>query len=388
MLLPALADEPCDASALNQSRDEVDQAKQSLERELAGQDWTVRSNNDDRLISVRLLHNGRSHTITGALAIVEAEVRERNRLLDESEHDLFTEVLLGQVGEHLRKRRAGAKALITEMNRLLSSRRTASGQSMRLVWEPDPAKGRETREALETLDRQASRYLPEGAREHLITFLGEQVTRARTTEGGTDWKVHLRSALDYRTWSRIRVQYKPGPQQKWIDIDAGMHGKGSGGEKAVMLQLPLFVAAAAHYASAAPTAPRPVYLDEAFAGIDAEMRGECMGLLVELDLDFVMASHDEWGFYREVPGVATYQLFRDPEIEGVLTTPVIWDGAERHVMIDPALTGGAGLDFGDDDLLPDEDYDDVPEAEDDDLFEEDDHLPSTVGDEFDTPEPE
>ncbi|MEU5340460.1 TIGR02680 family protein [Streptomyces sp. NPDC020766] len=357
-LIPQLVDDPSDPRALDQARDDVDGARQDLEGVLAGPDWKVRAGNEDRLVSVRLFHNGQHLSVAQGLAIVQREVHERNRLLDANEHDLFTEVLLGQVGDHLRRRRARAKALIEEMNRLLGLRRTASGHVMRLVWEPDPGKGEETREALATLDLQDSRFLPDEAREHLIAFLGRQIAVAREAEGGVDWKSHLRIALDYRTWSRIRVQYKTGPQQRWTDIDAGMHGKGSGGEKAVMLQLPLFAAAAAHYAGAARTAPRPVYLDEAFAGIDAEMRGECMGLLVQLDLDFVMASHDEWGFYEEVPGVATYQLFRDPQTEGVLTTPILWDGAQRHPMLDPALLGSSGLDFDADDRLDDEQADD------------------------------
>ncbi|MET8061969.1 TIGR02680 family protein [Streptomyces microflavus] len=369
-LIRLLVDDPSDPRALDQARDDVDRARQDLEGVLAGPDWKVRAGNEDRLVSVRLFHSGQHLTVVQGLAIVRREVRERNRLLDASEHDLFTEVLLGQVGDHLRRRRARAKALIGEMNRLLGMRRTASGHVMRLVWEPDPDKGEETREALATLDRQASRFLPDEAREHLIAFLGRQIAMAREAEGGVDWKSHLRVALDYRTWSRIRVQYKTGPQERWTDIDAGMHGKGSGGEKAVMLQLPLFAAAAAHYAGAALTAPRPVYLDEAFAGIDAEMRGECMGLLVQLDLDFVMASHDEWGFYKEVPGVATYQLFRDPQTEGVLTTPIIWDGDQRHLMIDPALLGGSGLDFDADDQLGDDEQASHDTDEDEDLIDE------------------
>ncbi|MFC4030749.1 TIGR02680 family protein [Streptomyces polygonati] len=369
-LIRQLVDDPSDLRALDQARDDVDHARQDLEVVLAGPDWKVRASNEDRLVSVRLFHNGQNLTVAEGLAIVQREVRERNRLLDATEHDLFAEVLLGQVGDHLRRRRARAKALIDEMNRLLGLRRTASGHVMRLVWEPDPDRGDETREALATLDLQASRFLPDEAREHLITFLGRQIAVAREAEGGVDWKSHLRIALDYRTWSRIRVQYKTGLQQRWTDIDAGMHGKGSGGEKAVMLQLPLFAAAAAHYAGAARTAPRPVYLDEAFAGIDVEMRSECMGLLIQLDLDFVMASHDEWGFYEEVPGVATYQLFRDPQTEGVLTTPIIWDGAQRHLMLDPALLGGSSLDFDADDQLGDDEQADDDTDEDEDLDDE------------------
>ena len=137
-----------------------------------------------------------------------------------------------------------------------------------------------------------------------------------------DWKNHLHQALDYRYWSRFRLQVKHGTGG-WSELTDAKHQQGSGGERAVMLQLPLFVAAAAHYEAAAPSAPRPVYLDEAFAGIDAEMRGSCMQLLAQLDLDFVMASHDEWGFHSEVRGLATYNLYRDPDVPGVLTTPFL-----------------------------------------------------------------
>jgi hypothetical protein len=133
------------------------------------------------------------------------------------------------------------------------------------------------------------------------------------------------------------LQVRHGIGDRWTNLNDAKHQQGSGGEKAVMLQLPLFVAAAAHYEAAAKTAPRPVYLDEAFAGIDIEMRGNCMELLTDLDLDFVLASHDEWGFHAEVPGLVTYSLFRDPTTPGVLTTPFIWDGRISHALADPAL---------------------------------------------------
>jgi hypothetical protein len=40
----------------------------------------------------------------------------------------------------------------------------------------------------------------------------------------------------------------------------------------------------------------------------------------------MMTSHDEWGCYRELPGVATYHLSRDPTLRGVLATRFVWDG--------------------------------------------------------------
>jgi hypothetical protein len=67
-------------------------------------------------------------------------------------------------------------------------------------------------------------------------------------------------------------------------------------------------------------------LDEAFAGIDQGMRGRCMKLLVDFDLDFMMTSHDEWGCYEELPGLAIYQLYRDPTLDGVGSVRFVWSG--------------------------------------------------------------
>jgi hypothetical protein len=62
------------------------------------------------------------------------------------------------------------------------------------------------------------------------------------------------------------------------------------------------------------------------------MRGQLMGLLAEFDLDFLMTSHDEWGFYRELDGLATYHLQREPGIPGVYSDRFVWDGQQAHEM--------------------------------------------------------
>ncbi|MBF8187834.1 TIGR02680 family protein [Nonomuraea sp. K274] len=372
-----LANEKWNEKDRNNARDEVDEEFRSLKINLTGPDWRPRASNDGPLLVVQIWHNGVLCSVQEAQDIMANEISTRRSMLDDHEHKVFTEVLLGNLGDHLRRRRAEAAKLIERMNTLLKQAPTASGYLMKLIWEPAPRQAPEVKAALKALDGQASKHLPEAAREQLIRFLVSQVEEARSRETTADWRVHLRQALDYRSWSRIRIRYKPGPQVKWNDLTDDKHQLGSGGEKAVMLQLPLLVAAAAHYAGAAPTAPRPVYLDEAFAGIDAPMRGRCMGLLTSLDLDVVMASHDEWGFHQEVPGVATYQLFRHPNIAGVLTTPIIWDGTRRHDLPDPALRFGdgfeVGLDWGEeeDDYL--DEFDDEGNASEDAYVEAGDH---------------
>ena len=110
----------------------------------------------------------------------------------------------------------------------------------------------------------------------------------------------------------------------WLEL--GRRAPDDGGE-------PAFVTlgcAAAHYQSARDEAPKLILLDEAFAGIDPGMRGRCMALLVEFDLDFMVTSYDQWGCYQELPGVATYQLLRDATAGGVEAIRFVWNG-ERLV---------------------------------------------------------
>jgi hypothetical protein len=95
-----------------------------------------------------------------------------------------------------------------------------------------------------------------------------------------------------------------------------------------MLHLPLFAAAAAFYASGRTDSLRIVVLDEAFAGIDRETRGQLMGLLRDFDLDFMMTSYEEWGFYEALDGLSTYHLARERGMPGVYTDRFVWDGKQ------------------------------------------------------------
>jgi uncharacterized protein (TIGR02680 family) len=344
-----------DDRARNQARNNVDERFRALQFGISGPDWNPWGANEGGLFVAKVTHNGEDHSLTNVNEIIEDEIATRKTYLDEQERKLFAEVLIGRVGEHLRDCRARAMMLYSTMNDLLAKRRTASGRQMRLLWEADEEAGPKAQRALDIFDRQSMDLLTDEARAELVDFLTDRVRETREADREGDWREHLREALDYRQWSRFRIQIRDNTGDNWTTLTDAKHQQGSGGEKAVMLQLPLFVAAAAHYVGAAPTAPRPIYLDEAFAGIDAEMRGECMKLLVDLDLDFVMASHDEWGFHEEVPGLVTYSLFRDPSEPGVLATPFLWDGTASSELRDPMLDSHEDLPRDGDDLFNDGD---------------------------------
>jgi hypothetical protein len=62
------------------------------------------------------------------------------------------------------------------------------------------------------------------------------------------------------------------------------------------------------------------------------MRGQLMGLLAEFDLDFIMTSYEEWGFYAELDGLSTYHLSRDPAMPGVHAEWFVWNGREQAMV--------------------------------------------------------
>ncbi|HYU35211.1 MAG TPA: TIGR02680 family protein [Thermoanaerobaculia bacterium] len=298
-----------------------------------GADYQPSLDQDEDLVRARVGYNGREYDVPGLLATLRENLEVRRNLLAEHEREVLRRYLLGEVGDHLRHRLREARALVEEMNRLLEECRTASGLTLKLAWEPTPEAAPEIRDAVQLI-RQDLALLADHDRRRLEAFFQARISEARQQWEAVPWREHLMAALDYRAWHRFRILRRTGDDSGWIELTRRGHGASSGGEKAVALHLPLFAAAAAHYRSALPTAPRVILLDEAFAGIDQRMRGRCMGLLVDFDLDFMMTSHEEWGCYEELPGVATYQLYRDPALDGVAAVRFVWSG--HSLREDPA----------------------------------------------------
>jgi uncharacterized protein YPO0396 len=179
------------------------------------------------------------------------------------------------------------------------------------------------RQARERLLRQTSAAWSGQDREAVGEFLQSRIQEMRARDEGGSMLEVLERALDYRRWHRFDVE-------RWQDGRwRPAYGPASGGERALVITLPLFAATASHYGSAAAEAPRLVMLDEVFAGIDDDARSKCMGLLAQFDLDVLMTSEREWGCYPEVPGLGIAQLIRREGIDAVLVSRWRWDGRRR-----------------------------------------------------------
>jgi len=254
---------------------------------------------------------------------------ERDRaLLTDRERSLFEEHLVGDLGELLRSRRVEAEELVEGMNRLLAGVTTSQGIAVRLAWQLRDDVPEDARRAVGLLGRAVTSLTPP-ERSELRDALHRLIEASRAEAPEDAYAEHLARALDYRRWSVFHIRYtRPEYDGAWKDL----HRRSplSQGEQKVVCYLPLFAAAAAHFTSlagAAPHAPRFVLLDDAFPKIDVRTHPLLFGLLVDLDLDFVITSERLWGDHATVPSLAIYEALRDPAQRGVAQYRYTWDGA-------------------------------------------------------------
>jgi hypothetical protein len=268
------------------------------------------------------------HTIDGLRQILFDDVATRQMLLDAKAREILEDHLVGGVSSQLRDLLHAAEEQVRQMNVELESRPMSTGMKLRFTWRPAEFAPTGMTEARQRLMQSNDAWSP-AERKMLGRFLQQQIEVASADIGGAGWHESLAEALDYRKWHWFGVErYQDGV---WKRLTHRTHGTGSGGEKAVALTLPHFAAAAGFYRTADPLAPRLILLDEAFVGIDADMRAKCMGLIHVFDLDFMMTSEREWGCYQTLPGIAIYQLSTRPGIDAIGLTRWVWNGRQRSL---------------------------------------------------------
>ncbi|CAM3296019.1 TIGR02680 family protein [Halomonas lysinitropha] len=285
----------------------------------------------DDLLLVRIVFQGRRQDPDALARQLSDEIAQRQALLNARERELLENYLIDEVASHIQELITGTERDVLRMNGELESRPTSTGMRLRIRWEPlsegQSAGGLTAPAGLadvcQRLRRQAlDAWSPED-REVVGDFLRRRIEEARASDEGGALQEILERALDYRFWHRFVVDRHQNGQ--WRPA----YGPASGGERALVITLPLFAAAASHYSSAHHLAPRLVMLDEVFAGIDDDARAKSMGLLAQFDLDAIMTSEREWGCYPDVPGLAIAQLVRREGVDAVHVTRWQWDGRRR-----------------------------------------------------------
>lgn len=273
------------------------------------------------------------HPISVLAHRMAAKLTADRELFTEREGRIFTEHLLGDLGDALRKRRQEAEELVAAMNRLLSNVSTSQGIKVRLDWRLKDEVAPEVRAAAELLAKPNGALLPD-ERRRLKDALHRLIETSREERPELDYTEHLHAALDYRTWSEFRIRIsRPEAGNDWKVLTR--RTPLSQGEQKVVCYLPLFAAASAHFTSvagAAADAPRFILLDDAFPKIDMKTHPKLFGLLVDFDLDFVVTSERLWGDYETVPRLAIYEALRSPTERGIAQYKHLWDGRRLHAV--------------------------------------------------------
>jgi uncharacterized protein (TIGR02680 family) len=306
-------------SVLNAFRD--------FDREVSGQ-LDVRYRLDDDVLVVEVAGAGDERTLAGAAHTLAARVSKGRAALTDREREVFTRFVLGGVAEELRRRVNQAGQLVEAMNTSLRGIRTSNGIGVRLGWglrEEHAALGR-VLELVATSDAVRS----QAQNAELTELLRYRVEEFHSADPSSGYAAHLAAALDYRQWHEVSVTIL-GPeegQQRRLSRRAKL----SQGETRFVSYVTLFAAADGYLTSLGDDgrALRLILLDDAFAKVDEGTVAELMGLLVTLDLDFVMTGHALWGCFPQVPRLDVYEVRRSNGSSAV-TTHVHWDGHSRHL---------------------------------------------------------
>ncbi|HJQ01434.1 MAG TPA: TIGR02680 family protein [Jatrophihabitans sp.] len=269
-------------------------------------------------------------TLAAAAADLERRCEEGQRALTEREQQVFRDFVLGDVAEELRRRLTHAESLVGAMNASLRSIRTSHGIGVRLTWKlAEDASGDVAR--IKSLVATAASVRTPLQDEELLRLLSDRVSAEASADPSAGSATHLRSALDYRSWHTIDVIIT-GPEQG-RERRISRRAKLSQGEIRFVSYVSLFAAVDAYLSglTADGSNLRLILLDDAFAKVDEPTIAELLGLLVRLDVDFVMTGHSLWGCYPQVPALDIYEVCRD-EGSPAVTARVHWDGKTQSFL--------------------------------------------------------
>ena len=327
-------------SDVDQAANRLTETRYSLEPNLAGR-VSVREEHRDGLLVLLATRTARTLLLSEVITMLGEELAASETLLAHEEAELFRKFLADDTRREVTTKVRDARTAVTEMADLMVKHPTGSGIQVQLVWVPDERNA----PGMQQIVRLMSKDAPlDSEKERLQQFFRERIDRVRANPD-TDYTAQMADLLDYRQWWRFQVQFRRRGSADWEALTANTHGALSGGEKAVCLHLPLFAAAAAYCDSAgvrcldndgadAPGAPRLILLDEVFAGVDEDNRGELFDIIRSLDLDMVATSENEQGLYAQLDGLAIYQLVAEEGIEAILAARTIWDGKTAHHLLD------------------------------------------------------
>jgi uncharacterized protein (TIGR02680 family) len=329
-------------TSLKQSATRLTTALTELQAQLpaAGLDHRPEWDTDDGVIVVRVVDEQGLTPVAHFAERIGRERRDQEQLLTDAEQRILEDALLGQLARQIHHRTIEARDLVESMDAQMRARRMSSGLTIGVGWRLSDDLDPEQREVCKLLERDPARLGPT----QLATLRRHFAVRIKAARAGAPERPYrdlLAEVLDYRQWRVFAFTlHRPGGGTE--ALTRARHSQLSGGEQSVSLHLPLFAAANALFGSARVDAPRLLGLDEAFAGVDDNGRGELMSLAKQFDLDLFMTGYDLWAAHPAVSGAAHYDLSHTAVDHVVSTVLLVWDGSANVVDFDGTLAHALG----------------------------------------------
>lgn len=269
-------------------------------------------------------------------------------LLKKDDEQLFKKIILESVGNILRVRIQQAMQWVEQMNQLLQMQKNSSGLSLSIQWKGLPSSSEQdlgtTR--LVALLQKPAKILSDSDREAISRHFQEKVQYAQEQiEENPDDQSTLFQAiakvLDYRDWFQFELKYKRSNEgyRSQVLTDRRFN-QFSGGEKAIVMYLPLFASVDSKYSDAGDFCPKVITLDEAFAGIDDLNIAELFKACNQLGFNYVMNSQVLFGDYPTVSELMIYELLRPQNVNFVTTISYYWDGQQRRMVTEGVFDEG------------------------------------------------
>ncbi|WP_436528827.1 TIGR02680 family protein [Actinoplanes sp. HUAS TT8] len=341
-ILSATRDLTPTESSLKQSATRLTSALTELQAQLpaAGLDHRPEWDTDEGVIVVRVADEQGMTPVAHFAQRIAGERRDQEQLLTEAEQRVFEDALLGQLAGQIHRRTIEARDLVDAMDEQMRARRMSSGLTVGVGWRLADDLDPEQREVCKMLERDPARLGP-GQLTTLRRHFAARIKLARAQAPEKPYRELLAEVLDYRQWRVFAFAlHRPGGTTE--PLTRARHSQLSGGEQSVSLHLPLFAAANALFGSARPDAPRLLGLDEAFAGVDDNGRGELMSLAKQFDLDLFMTGYDLWATHPAVTGCAHYDLSHSTVEHTVSAVLLVWDGTMNIADFDGTLARALG----------------------------------------------
>ncbi|WP_033442702.1 TIGR02680 family protein [Saccharothrix sp. NRRL B-16314] len=297
---------------------------QALQTSLAGS-HDITADQHAGLLTVMVSGEEGARPVAAAARQVTTKLGEQRGLLDSQYQVIFADYLIRDLAEWLRGQIAVAEDLCKRMNGVLSRARSSQGVHVKLAWKHSAALDEATRDALTLVRLPYAERTPEQDATLRRVFT-ERIEEERDRHSGNYADV-LSRALDYRTWHQFTVTVADtapdgGPRERRLR-------QLSSGETRLISYVTLFAAAASFYdAVSGDSSPlRLVLLDEAFERLDDPTIARMLGLLVDLDMDWVITWPSGWGVSDKIPRMHIYDVLRPRNGRGVACTQTTWDGA-------------------------------------------------------------